>query len=821
MDRMAPGGTDALTGSYDWRLVALSIVIAGVAAYVALTLGERVAHRGGRERLWLVGGAVAMGGGIWSMHFTAMLAFHLPLPVRIGYDIPIVAVSLLAAVLASGIALFVVSRAKMGLRAWCTGGVLMGSGIAAMHYIGMAAMQMPASIRWDGRVVALSVAIAVLVSLVALRLVFMLRGSGVQGNRRRRALAAVVMGFAVAGMHYTGMAAASFVPAAGRFDADDVMASTLRGGPIFVVTFLILAFVLAMAGLDRRLSAKENALAKSERYFRMVIANAPVILIALDADGTVRVAEGRDLASLGHTADTMIGKSFFKLYDDETALVAQARRALAGETYTSYGTVHGVVIETRWTPLRAPAGEVSGAVAVATDITERRRAEVALKHQALYDALTDLPNRMYLNDRLKEALHANGAAAKPFGLALIDLDRFKEVNDTLGHHVGDVLLKKVADRIARALRETDVAARLGGDEFAVMLPFATESEAIEAVRRLLTVLSRPYVVDGRTLEITGSVGLAFYPEHGTDPAILLRHADVAMYIAKRDHRGYAVYDAAQDRHSAMRLTLEAEMRKGIAHGHFELHYQPQVEVATGRIAQVEALLRWPHPTLGLLPPDQFIPIAEESGMIVPLTQWVLEEAMRQMQTWDEAGMPLGVAVNMSVRSLQDPMLPETISARLKRYATDPNRLTLEVTESVIMTQREQTQEVLARLSALGVGLSIDDFGTGYSSLGYLQQLPVTELKIDKSFVVNMNGTPSKDAEIVRLICNLGHQLGLRVVAEGVETAETWDALVELGCDVIQGYYVARAMPAGELEQWLRVASWHAAEAGEPAVIRSA
>jgi len=523
----------------------------------------------------------------------------------------------------------------------------------------------------------------------------------------------------------------------------------------------------------------------------------------------VRVAEGRDLAAIGQTAAAMVGVPFVALFGDETPLAAQARRALAGEPHTSYASVAGVMLETRWSPLRDESGALCGAVAAATDITERRRAEVALKHQALYDALTGLPNRSYLNDRLSETLRACESGATTFCLALIDLDRFKEVNDTLGHHVGDVLLKKVADRIARALRETDVAARLGGDEFAVLLPFAAEAEAIEVVRRLLTVLSRPYVVDGRTLEVTGSIGLAFYPEHGSDAAMLLRHADVAMYVAKRDRRGHAVYDAAQDRHSAIRLTMEAEMRTAIAHGSFELHYQPQVSVATGRVTQLEALLRWPHPTLGLLAPDQFIAIAEETGLIVPLTQWVIEEAMRQMQAWNDAGLSLGVAVNVSARSLQDAMLPETVWARLKRYAAAPCRLTLEVAESVIMTQREQTQAVLARLSTLGVGLSIDDFGTGYASLGYLQQLPVSELKIDKGFVADLETARSKDAEIVRLICNLGHQLGLRVVAKGVETAETWDMLAALGCDAMQGYYVGRAMPAAELERWLQVAPWSA------------
>jgi diguanylate cyclase len=551
MDGMAMGGENALSTAYDWHLVGLSIVIACAAAYVALALAERVTENRERGRyLWLYGGALAMGSGIWSMHFTGMLAFHVP--VAISYDIPIVALSLLAAVLASGIALYVVSRAALSVPSWLSGGVLMGGGIAAMHYIGMAAMRMPARAHFDPRIVALSLMTAIAVSLVALWLVFQLRTAADDPFEWRRLGASLVMGVAIAGMHYTGMAAATFAAAdAPASDGYLVSAATLGNGAIALITLLVLALVLVSALFQRRFAAQETALVASQHHFRMVVANAPVILVALDARGTVTMAEGRDLAALGYRADAMIGRSFVELYRDVPALAQQARRALAGEALTAYGTVRGIVLETRWMPLRDEEGRVASVVAVATDITERRRVEVALKHQALHDALTDLPNRAFLNERLAEALRTAAHTQLPFCLALIDLDRFKEVNDTLGHHVGDVLLKEVATRLNSALRASDVAARLGGDEFAVLLPNAPEPDAVVIAQRILDALAAPYVVHGHSLEIRGSIGLAIYPRHGADPATLLRHADVAMYVAKRGKLGYAIYDAAQDRHSAL------------------------------------------------------------------------------------------------------------------------------------------------------------------------------------------------------------------------------------------------------------------------------
>ncbi len=443
----------------------------------------------------------------------------------------------------------------------------------------------------------------------------------------------------------------------------------------------------------------------------------------------------------------------------------------------------------------------------ALDVTARARAEEALRRQALHDALTGLPNRTLLYDRLEQALHVVVRDAGGLALLLFDLDRFKEVNDTLGHQAGDLLLQEIAARVRGAVRASDTVARLGGDEFAVLLPGADAAGAIAATHTLLAALATPIALDGQALACTASIGIALAPTHGTDGATVLRRADVAMYVAKRAGSGYAVYAAAHDQHSPARLTLETELRAALAAGALVLHYQPTVDVRSGRADRVEALVRWPHPQQGLIPPDQFIPLAEQTGLIVPLTQWVLETALAQCHAWEQAGWALGVAVNLSMRSLHDPGLPETIAWLLRRYAVPPGRLTLEITESALMVDPAQAQAVLLRLTALGVQLAIDDVGTGYSSLGYLKQLPVDAVKIDKSFVQNMGHTTTKDSAIVRSIIDLGHNLGLAVVAEGVEDQATWQRLRAAGCDVAQGFYMSRPMPAAELEHWLATTSW--------------
>ncbi|MDQ2831920.1 MAG: EAL domain-containing protein, partial [Chloroflexota bacterium] len=437
---------------------------------------------------------------------------------------------------------------------------------------------------------------------------------------------------------------------------------------------------------------------------------------------------------------------------------------------------------------------------------ERLQAEEALQHQALHDALTNLPNRSLLQNRLYQALRVAQSAGAPVALLLMDLDRFKEVNDTLGHHCGDLLLQHVGAHVSGALRTTDTVARLGGDEFAVLLPETDEQGAIAAAQKILQALATPMLMDGRQFEVRSSIGIALYPEHGADAATLLRRADVAMYTAKRAGSGHALYDLLHDEHNPARLMLASELRHAIARDELVLHYQPEVAMCDGRVQRVEALARWQHPQRGLIPPTEFIPLAEEIGLITALTQWVLETALRQCSAWRDAGYTLGVAVNLSVRTLHDPSFPDTVAWLLRRYGIAPAMLTLEITESTLMSKPVQARAVLTRLAEQGIAIAIDDFGTGYSSLGHLRRLPVDEIKIDKSFVLGMTAD-AKDTAIVRSIVDMSRHLGLRVVAEGIEDRASWDALAGMGCAMAQGYYLSRPLPAPALQQWLAHSQW--------------
>ncbi len=441
---------------------------------------------------------------------------------------------------------------------------------------------------------------------------------------------------------------------------------------------------------------------------------------------------------------------------------------------------------------------------------------IAVEQAALYrdmealattDALTGLPNRALLHDRLRQALAARGDGTPPAPLALLllDLDRFKWINDTLGHHTGDATLARVAGLLRGVVRHTDIVARLGGDEFAILLPGAEAAGAEAVARAIRAALDAPIVVDGRALSVGVSVGIALSPAHGAAVEPLFQHADVAMYAAKRDGLGHAVYEPAHADQDAARLALIADLHRAIDEGALALHYQPKADLASGRGCGVEALARWPHPDHGLIPPDRFIPLAEQTGLIVPLTAWVLGAALRQCRAWADAGLAVEVAVNLSLRNLRDPDLYPTVANLLRRHGVPPTRLCLELTESVVMADVEGTQATLARLAALGVRLAIDDFGTGYSSLAYLSRLPVDELKIDRSFARRLT-TEATNQTIVASTIGLGHSLGLRVVAEGIEDAQTWALLGRLGCDVGQGYYIARPLAADEAGAWLRRAT---------------
>ncbi|MGH9905086.1 MAG: EAL domain-containing protein [Pyrinomonadaceae bacterium] len=421
---------------------------------------------------------------------------------------------------------------------------------------------------------------------------------------------------------------------------------------------------------------------------------------------------------------------------------------------------------------------------------------------AYRDALTGLPNRTLFNDRLQQALGTTLRAGTPLAVLIMDLDHFKNVNDTLGHQIGDLLLQEVAVRLeARLGRQSDTFARLGGDEFAVLLPTEDAKGAQSVALKLLEALEAPIAVNGYAVDVRASIGIASYPEHGADSNTLLRRADVAMYTAKRGNSGFAIYDSRTDDHTAERLSLLSELRHAVEAGELVLYYQPQLDLKSGEVESVEALVRWQHPQRGFVLPDQFVPFAEQSGHIKIITRWVLAEAFQKCAECHDRGFPIRVAINVSARDLDGLELTKTCFELLQRYLVKPESIRLEITEGAIMNDPARALQTLESLHGMGFGLSIDDFGKGYSSLSYLKKLPVNELKIDKSFVMGMV-RDKDDAMIVRSTIDLGHNMGLKVVAEGIENQEELRLLKQLGCDLVQGFLVSKPLAAQDLDKWL-------------------
>lgn len=452
-------------------------------------------------------------------------------------------------------------------------------------------------------------------------------------------------------------------------------------------------------------------------------------------------------------------------------------------------------------------GTLTHWVAFLRDVTVTRNQVSSLRHQAMHDGLTGLPNRTMLFEALERAIQAASEDKMMLALMLMDLDRFKEVNDTFGHHFGDALLKQVAFRVQNQMRLGDVVARLGGDEFAIVLPRTSDmtSTALTA-RRILNTLEQPFVVEGQVLEVGASIGIAIYPEHGTDARTLLRRADVAMYTAKKKESGYSFHRDDHESRTPDQLALVVELRGAIERNELALYYQPKLHMRSGIMTRAEVLIRWNHPQRGHLSPNQFVPIAERTGLIRGMTDWVLDHVLSQCRTWQDEGVPIHVAVNISAKSLLDQSLPTKVQAALDKWHVDPRFLKIEITESSIMADPAHALAILSMLQSMGVRLSVDDFGTGYSSLTHLRELPIDEIKIDKSFVTNMINSDA-DAAIVRTVIDLAHNLGKQVCAEGIEDEETWKRLSEMGCDLAQGYWIARPMPADDLLQWLTDTSW--------------
>ena len=558
----------------------------------------------------------------------------------------------------------------------------------------------------------------------------------------------------------------------------------------------------ALADVGRLGGAGDRELAsRLQREHAGYVRAVKVLFAAVDRHEPAGVVNALD----GQTVDPVFGAMQVEIY-----AAAASHESRAGAHLASTRRTDRAVLVLDIVTLVAGIGLIAATGIALTRSRRRLETQSNLNwYQALHDTLTGLPNRTLFQDRSTQALHAAERSGDRTAVMLVDLDRFKDVNDTLGHQYGDLLLRQVAQRFSATLRAGDSVARLGGDEFAVLLCGTSDEHAIAAAERLIEALQTPFTVKDISLEVEASIGIALAGP-GIDVETALRHADIAMYEAKNEHIPYATYELSRDDNTVARLALLGDLRRAISRGEIVLEYQPKVN-ATGEVHSVEALARWNHPTRGVLLPDDFIPMAESTAVIHPLTDEILRQALLQARVWLDRGWAIPVSVNVSARSLHDLAFPARVRNQLETMGVPAAQLILELTEGAIMTDPQRALAALGELNAMGICLSIDDFGTGYSSMSYLKDLPVRELKIDRSFVMGMNRDEG-DLVLVQSAVDLGHNLGLHVVAEGVEDAATQAALTAMGCDLLQGFYIGRPASAINLDAWLRV---HAPAAHAP------
>jgi diguanylate cyclase (GGDEF)-like protein/PAS domain S-box-containing protein len=551
-----------------------------------------------------------------------------------------------------------------------------------------------------------------------------------------------------------------------------------------------------------------DALEVSRQRLKTIITNAPVILFAVDENGVFSLSEGKGLARLGLKPGGLVGRSAFELFEHIPQFDEDFQKVLRGEEVSPLLEINDLVFECWFSVVREENGEVSGIIGVATDITERKRAEKRLVQLANYDSLTGLPNRTLFRDRLAHAVAQANRKNRLVALLFLDLDRFKMINDSLGHLAGDELLKAVSGRLLANAREEDTVARLGGDEFTVILEDITNTEdATIVARKILEVMGKPFYLDGHEVFVTTSIGIAIFPLDGQGLDGLLKNADTAMYRAKEQGRNnYQFYTADMNAKAVEHLIMESSLRHALDRDEFVLHFQPQIDLHSREITGMEVLLRWNHPELGLLYPNQFMLLAEETGLIISIGEWVLSKACAQAALWQSQGLPpMRIAVNLSALQFREDNLVATVADVLDLSELDPQYLELEITESFLMDNVDSAIAKLRALSNLGVHLAIDDFGTGYSSLSYLKKFPLNTLKIDQSFVRDISTDPD-DAAIAEAIIALAKTLNLRVMAEGVETEEQINFLRTRGCDQAQGFLISHPVPAQDILPWCQETS---------------
>lgn len=957
--------------NWDFHLVLLSVLVAVVGSFAALTHAQRMRLSAGRvAALWMLVGGFTLGVAVWAMHFIGMLAMRLPIPV--GYDLTLTLLSLIAAIAAALLCFQVLRAPVVSIRRIVVSGVLMGAGVSAMHYTGMAALSMNPAIGYDPPIVALSVAVATAASWGALLLMY-------QGDRLRLhpllrfGLGAIVMGLAISGMHYTAMMGTGFAAGSLCATRENFIDPHVLAAMVSLTSFLWFGGGLIATLFDQRI-ARQNAHALAEleikhkqlleqseahasemnRFLResgerlhMTLRCAPDAVFICEQDGRIVYANDNAIEMTGRSREELLGMTAFDLvpadwrerYRQQSRQIlvenkrhvfeirmvrkdgskipmelnavllpngrvygscrdiserkqaeaklkaseAYAKRMLEELQHQKYALDQHAIVATTdvrgaityanekfceisgytqeeligqnhrllnsgvhpagffremfhtiaagkvWSgeicnrakdgslywvmttivPYLNEAGKPTQYIAIRADITERKKAEQRVHQLAFYDALTNLPNRRLLHDRLRHEMNSGARSGRYGALLFLDLDQFKTLNDTQGHDIGDQMLVQVAHRLQSCVREEDTVARLGGDEFVVVLgglsavadEAANQSEQV--AEKIRIALSQPYLLRDYQHHTSSSIGICLFHGHLESAEGLFKHADTAMYQAKTAGRNtIRFYDPAMQASIEARADMEGELRLALERQQFRLYYQIQVD-ALGRPIGAEVLLRWAHPERGLVSPAQFIPLAEESGLIVPIGQWVLQTACAQLKAWqhDALTRDLALAVNVSARQFRQADFVAQVQRVLQESGAKPSHLKLELTESTVLEKVEETIGKMRDLKMLGLSFSMDDFGTGYSSLSYLKKFPVDYVKIDQSFIKDVAQDPDATS-LVAAIIQMTHSLDLKTIAEGIETEEQWKLLRLLKCDMAQGFYFSHAVSPEELEKLL-------------------
>jgi diguanylate cyclase (GGDEF)-like protein/PAS domain S-box-containing protein len=785
-----------VTIEHDRRLLVLAVAICLLSSGVAVSILYRALATTGRVRwAWLGLEAVAAGFGIWATHFIAMLAFHPGVPV--AFDLGLTLLSLLLAIVITG-AGFALALRELGTWRIALGGAVVGGGVAAMHYTGMAALELPGRISWSPDLVVTSVVLGVALASAAI-LVALKRDDWIA-----IAAATALLSAAILLTHFVGMGAVTIIPDPTHLMGGLALSPASLSVLIAATATAVLGMCLVAVLSDRR--SKER-LGEQKLLLDAALENMSQGLCMYKADGRILLFNERYAKLVGLPARSLAGRSLLDVlrFRKAAGLLAEEPAEMLARVIADVreGTSKTRIVDAaggrtlRIVEQPMPTG---GWVSTVKDITDWLKAQAQIAHMARHDSLTDLPNRMLFREHLGQTLPQTRRDTL-IAVLYLDLDRFKQVNDTLGHSVGDDLLKAVAARLVENVRETDMVCRLGGDEFAIvqLRREADVSAASSLASRLIEVVSAPYEIKGHQIVIGASIGISSAPGDGDDADQLLKNADLALYLAKAEGRGtYRFFEAEMDARAQARRAMEIDLRAALSRGEFELHYQPIYDLAKDEIVCFEALLRWNHPRDGTVLPASFIPLAEETGLIVPVGAWVLRQACTEAAGWSRK---VRVAVNLSPAQFKSRNLLTTVVSALSESRLAANRLELEITETVLLQDTQGTLATLHQLRDLGIRIAMDDFGTGYSSLSYLRSFPFDKIKIDGSFVRELAAHGDSMA-IVRAVTGLGTSMGISTTAEGVETGEQLALLRAEGCTEVQGYLLNSPRPSAEVEAML-------------------